>query len=114
MPTTRNRQFARDGQRQEGSQWACPHCCQVAESTGQAAMTDRLGRMPVASKVHVLKRKVSGDGDLFSPRGTQQGAVIAYAKDQFFARASASRADRGNHRQFSVGEGGRFSGNFAV
>ena len=44
-------------------------------------MTDLFGGMPVASKMHVLNGKVSGDGDLFSARRAYECAVVANAEE---------------------------------
>lgn len=80
----------------------CSHRGQVAQAARQTAMSDRLRGVPIAPKVHILKRKVGGNGDFFAFSRSQQRAVVS--NPQRDAAASRLRPDSqcGNKTEFAA------------
>ena len=68
------------GEREEDGEGLGAHGGQIAESAGEAAMADGLGRMPVAAEVDVFEGKVGGDADFVAGSGAKNGAVVADAE----------------------------------
>ena len=56
------------------------HGGEVAEATGEAAVSGGLGRVPAAAEVDVFERKVGGDADFVVGPGAEESAVVADAE----------------------------------
>lgn len=80
-------QFAGKGQREEGGNRFASHGGDVAKPARQAAMADRLGRMPVAAEVDSLEGEIGGDQGLMAARDAENGGIVADAGDNVAARS---------------------------
>ena len=74
-------QFHRKRQRQERRHRLSSHGGKVAQSTRQASMPDRFGRMPLAPEMHRFQRKVCCDKHFMPERRTKDCAIIANTCD---------------------------------
>ena len=82
------RQFRGHGQREEGRNRFAAHGSNVGESAGEAAMADRIGRMPLTAEVHPFEAEIGGDQRLCASHGVEHGAIVSNgAKDASWGRA---------------------------
>jgi len=90
-PKPASRQLARQSQRQKYGDRLCSHRRQVAQATRKASVPHRFRRMPRATKVNTLERKIRRHAQLIPRPRSQKRAVIANPQPHR-ARASAAGA----------------------
>jgi hypothetical protein len=100
LAATSDGQVSGYGEGEKGGEGASAHCREVAEPAGEAAVADRLRRVPVAAKVDVFEGEVGGDGDFFAGFGLEEGAVVADSEAQGGASGLFSGAEGGDEGEF--------------
>ena len=88
------RQLRGHREREKCGEGASTHRRQITQAARQAAMPDRLGRVPLAAEMHLLKREVGGYDDIFVGPGSQDGAVVANAHAELAPRRTCARSNR--------------------
>ncbi len=68
-----------DGEREEASEGGCAHGGEVAEASGEGAVADGLGGVPVAAEVAAFEGEVGGDEEVVVRGRGKDGAVVADA-----------------------------------
>ena len=75
--------LCRHSQGKEGRYWPAAHGGYIAQSAGQAAMSDAFGRLPFTPEMNALEAQVGGHQHLVAWRQTQNRTVIPNAKSNF-------------------------------
>ena len=89
--------------------WYASHGSDVAQSSSQAAVPDRVGRMPLAAEVHPFQAEVGGDQRFLPARERQDGAVVADALTGSYA-ATGNAANAANKQFFAEWHGDPYPG----
>jgi hypothetical protein len=93
-------QIGRESEREEYSARDSCHGGDIAESAGEAAVSDGVGRMPFAAEVNALEREICCNEYFMSARNLEDGAVVANAAAEFGAGSGGDAADSLDEFQF--------------
>ncbi len=85
------RQLTRHRQRHKCRHRPRPHRRNIAQSARQALVPHRLRRMPATAKMHLFKRKVRRDDNLFAAPHRQHRSIVANPHTQRARRTAAHR-----------------------
>ncbi len=97
-------QLPRQGQRQKCRHRLSAHGRDIAQAARQAAVPNRLCRMPIPSKMNSLQREVSRDQRLVSGRQAQDCGIVPDSSHHALPRPYLA-ADPGNQRFFGKRHG---------
>ena len=82
-----------NGKREESCVGRASHGGDVAESAGEAAVADGIGRMPFAAEVDSFEGEVGGDEGLRAAGKIEYGAVVSDAESEFVTSVAGGAAD---------------------
>jgi hypothetical protein len=69
--------IAGHGQRQERSKGFASHCSYVGKSSGEASVSDRVCRVPLAAKVHTFEGEIRGHQSLIAGSCGEDCAIVS-------------------------------------
>ncbi len=68
-----------EGEREKAGERGCAHSGEVAETSGEGAVADGLGGVPVSAEVAAFEGEVGGDEQVVVGGWGENGAVVADA-----------------------------------